>query len=410
MVLPPYKTPVRTSCLSTYDLSDHPVRRCPTTHPPWGGRLTTYPARALPVPDLTTHDPGSPAGDRILGSPGGKRTRPCAEQAAKRDSHYGLMLSAALALHAGLHGKHEGGAEGGASALVQPRGDDPPPLINADFSQFLGGTEPKLVVTEASPYLTQLSIQKVTDDAKLSAQYFDDTVIYFGLGGECQVDARAPCYKHELSDLKMGYAVMVRNGARHEITGKCAVAAAVVPSGNWNESAIEGDPAFAGFESPCLVGGTIGSATEHSWGPSFTLPQLRTTATGNTTAVPARKASETLAKKVHLNSGLVPGLVQLSVGIFAPGAQTEERIFEDATEVILPYSGSGCRVTATAKKHVSELDLFPSNAVVLHPGTAHTVSNPSDEPCETVHFLLVKTSDETLQRPHPKYGNSWGVP
>ena len=41
-------------------MSDHPVRRCPTTHPPWGGRLTTYPASALRVPDLTTH---LPAGD-----------------------------------------------------------------------------------------------------------------------------------------------------------------------------------------------------------------------------------------------------------------------------------------------------------------------------------------------------------
>ena len=103
MVLPPYKTPVRTSCLSTYDLSDHPVRRCPTTHPPWGGRLTTYPARALPVPDLTTHDPGSPAGDRILGSPGGKRTRPRRQPSASASRQVGRARGS-TSTHDEVHG------------------------------------------------------------------------------------------------------------------------------------------------------------------------------------------------------------------------------------------------------------------------------------------------------------------
>ena len=322
------------------------------------------------------------------------------------------MLSAALALHAGLHSKRdrEQQSMSGVNTLVQSHEHGTPPVITADFSSFLKGMDTKLVVTESSPYLTQVSIQRVTIDANVSAQYFDDTVVYFGLGGECEVDARAPCYKHELSPLNMGYAVMVRNGARHAISGKCTVAVAVVPSGNWNESAIENDPAFAGYESPCLVGGTIGSASEHSWGPSFTTPQLRTTATGNVTAVPARKASETLTKKVHLNSGLVPGLVQLSVGIFEPGAQTEQRRFEAATEIVMPYSGTGCHVTVMAKRKVSEIDLSPSKAVVLHPGTAHTISNPTGGPCETVHFLVAEPSDAKLQRPHPLYGDAWGVP
>jgi len=54
----------------------HPVRRCPTTHPPWGGRLTTYPASALRVADLTTHHPAGDTSHSDLRSPGGKRTRP----------------------------------------------------------------------------------------------------------------------------------------------------------------------------------------------------------------------------------------------------------------------------------------------------------------------------------------------
>ena len=57
----PLSLAVATSCFSTYDLATCPttgsLRWCPTTHPPWGGRLTTYPASALLVPHLTTHHP-----------------------------------------------------------------------------------------------------------------------------------------------------------------------------------------------------------------------------------------------------------------------------------------------------------------------------------------------------------------
>ena len=74
-----------------HTMSDHHVRRCPTTHPPWGGRLTTHPASALLVTGGSSDDPpttrrgtassqplrrGVPTRQRKAGGPGGSANRP----------------------------------------------------------------------------------------------------------------------------------------------------------------------------------------------------------------------------------------------------------------------------------------------------------------------------------------------
>ena len=167
---------------------------------------------------------------------------------------------------------------------------------------------------------------------------------------------------------------------RHFVHGDCVAATATVASGPWNE----GEPDDAMVPNPC--GGQAGA-----W------PLLRTTNTSALEAEPTAHESDLLRKRVHLRPGRVPGLLQLSVATFLPGAECEEHVHDTGTEVYLHFGGRGCHLRATeADGTRSEYDLYPHRFDALHPGTPHMAWNDANSSCENLNLMLADP-DEVLR-------------
>ena len=251
-----------------------------------------------------------------------------------------------------------------------PRAHD---FVNTD--RFLSGNDTQQVLADTVPHLRSFALLRVNRTAAHTMMAHvpgpNDTTLLFGLSGSCSVVADAPCPNVTSAKLRRGVAVLVRNGHKHWVHGNCVAATATVASGPWNENELD----LAMVPNRCDISAP---------------PVLRVTDTDAIKPEPTAHKSDLLSKRVHLRAGRVPGLLQLSVSKFQPGAVCEGHAHETGTEVYLHYRGRGCHLRATeADGAESEFDLYPHHFDALHPGTKHMAYNLNEtSSCENLNMML----------------------
>jgi len=242
-----------------------------------------------------------------------------------------------------------------------------------DTSSFHKGKLSHQVLSTGAPHLKGMVLHRVGAKSHQVTPYPADTTFYFGLTGNCTVEAETSCGKPSVARLTDGISVFVRNGAHHKVTGTCDFASASITSGPWRTLHVRSpDPAMV--PSPC---GTAGLSLLRMTNTSALKPE--STAHGK---------KDLLTKRVHLSHGRIPGLHRVSVVKFQPGAEYEE-MHNSASQVYLHLKGKGCKLRTTEKDGAkSEHDLYPSHFDVLHPGTASKAWNDADGPCENLNLVL----------------------
>ena len=256
------------------------------------------------------------------------------------------------------------------TAPSPPRAHD---FVNTD--RFLSGNDTQQVLADTVPHLRSFALLRVNKTAAHTMMAHvpgpNDTTLLFGLSGSCSVVADAPCANVTSAKLRRGVAVLVRNGHKHWVHGNCVAATATVASGPWDETELD----LAMVPNRCDISAP---------------PVLRVTDTDAIKPEPTAHKSDLLSKRVHLRAGRVPGLQQLSVSKFQPGAVCEGHAHETGTEVYLHYRGRGCHLRATeADGAESEFDLYPHHFDALHPGTKHMAYNLNEtSSCENLNMML----------------------
>ena len=246
-----------------------------------------------------------------------------------------------------------------------------------DTASFHKGKLSHQVLADGAPHLKAFELHRVGSKSHKASPSPADTTFYFGLGGNCTVEAETVCGKPSVAPLTDGISVLVRNGAPHMVSGQCEFAAATIASGPWRTKHVSApDPQMV--PSPCGAGG---------------LSLLRMTNTSALKPEATAHKSDLLSKRVHLSSGRIPGLHRVSIVKFMPGAKYEE-VHSSGSQVYLHLKGKGCKLRATEKDgSKSEHDLFPSQFDVLHPGTASKAWNDADGPCENLNLMLSDPSE-----------------
>ena len=244
-----------------------------------------------------------------------------------------------------------------------------------DTSSFHKGKLSHQVLSTGAPHLKGMVLHRVGAKSHQVNPRPADTTFYFGLTGNCTVEAETSCGKPSVARLTDGISVFVRNGSPHKVTGTCDFASASITSGPWrtlHRGRVE-DPAMV--PSPC---GTAGLSLLRMTNTSELKPE---------STVHGKK--DLLSKRVHLSRGRIPGVQRVSVVKFQPGAEYEE-MHSSASQVYLHLKGKGCKLRTTEKDGAkSEHDLYPSHFDVLHPGTASKAWNDAaDGPCENLMLVL----------------------
>lgn len=251
-----------------------------------------------------------------------------------------------------------------------------------DTANFHQGKLSHQVLAESAPHLKGFVLHRVGGKPHKVTPYPADTTFYFGLSGNCTVEADTSCGKPSVAPLLDGISVLVRNGANHRVSGHCDFAAATIASGPWRTTHVRA-PDAGMVASPCGTGG-------------ISLLRMTNTSLLKPESTAHGKGINQLSKRVHLSSGRIPGLKRVSVVKFMPGAEYEEQ-HNTASQVYLHLKGKGCKLSATETDGAkTEHSLFPSHFDVLHPGTASKAWNDADEPCENLNLVLANPADQEL--------------
>lgn len=253
-----------------------------------------------------------------------------------------------------------------------------------------GGFQKVLVQSGSTPYLERLSFRQLPPGPGAQVQgEADTTVLYFALNGSCLVGVPAT---GEREVIKRGGSVLVPPGVNHQVrsaeepskttinaapdlASRCTVLAVNLPSGSWTATA-QGT-SNSGATTAAVVAGLNSPFA------------LRVADTGHLQSEKTAHESDLLSKRVHVRKGVVPGLLQLSVARFAPGALCDEHQHPTAAEVYVNYSGSGCHVAAMdpVLGHV-EHDLTGGKVAIIKPGTLHTAWNDADGDCQNINIMI----------------------
>jgi hypothetical protein len=256
-----------------------------------------------------------------------------------------------------------------------------------DTTSFHKGKLSHQVLTKNAPHLKVFALHRLGGKGHLAGTWSEDlpakpsaadTSFYFGLSGNCTVEAETSCGIPSVATLHDGFSVLVRNGAPHTVSGQCVFAAATFTSGPWLAHHVSApDPNMV--PSPCGAGG---------------ISLLRMTKTASLKPLPTAQDSDLLSKRLHLANGRIPGLLQVSVAKFMPGAKSENNTYSTVSEVYLHLRGDGCKLRATERDgSQSEHALFPSHFDVLHPGTSHVAWNDGTGPCENLNLMLADPAE-----------------
>lgn len=251
------------------------------------------------------------------------------------------------------------------------------PEVAAFQSSNDSGFEKVLVESGQVPHLERLSFWLLPPGAGAHVRgEAETTIVYFSLNGSCTVSIPET---GEQEVIERGGSVLVPPGVHHQIRSGDALAepasttlAIRLPSGSWT-GAVQG-------QAPLAIGGASAVAAP---------PTLRVAKTERIPAEKTAHESDLLSKRVHVRKGLVPGLLQLSVARFSPGAICEEHEHPTAAEVYVNYSGSGCHVAVRDPiLGRVEHDLTGGKVAVIEPGTPHWAWNDAGGDCQNINLMI----------------------
>jgi len=262
------------------------------------------------------------------------------------------------------------GPSGEENSLLQHRAEDKQlsdyePFVYADgednaFVEVLPGKlwKRQLVGKGRVPYMNELSEYRLSSAGDVGVEVPEqDPAVYFGLEGRCTLSVGDA----ELIMVR-GAAATVFPGAKHHLSsGSCLVLHVGHDSkGNFS------------FGAPW-------PSQSYVFGDALTLPAVKTA-----------HVSDLLSKKVYLAHGVVPGLFQVSLARFAPGAECEEHFHETAAEVYVNFDGHGCHLQVQDKKGTPQIyNLSGGKVAIINPGTLHSAWNDaSAEACQNINMMM----------------------
>ena len=205
------------------------------------------------------------------------------------------------------------------------------------------------------PFLNELSLVKLEGVAPTDIEPAG-TVVRLGVAGHCKVQVGSV----QTLDFGRGESVTVLPGLQHTVLGNpggCTFLEFRVASGN--------------FSFPAGHGALKSD-----------VQQLQ--------SVPTAHNTDLLSKRVLISKGTVPGLFQLSIARFSPGAVCEEHSHATASEVYVNWDGPGCHVKAMdSRGSWNTYDLTSGKAAVLNPGTPHAAWNENKfASCYNVNMMV----------------------
>jgi len=253
-----------------------------------------------------------------------------------------------------------------------PAIEEPPPVAETPSEPFVfvdpatalafgiaPGVKKKDLITEGRvPYLTELvELELELGGEEASHTYSRDSAVYFGLQGDCELHLPGG----ESYSLEKGSAVTVfpdvlHNAAHSGGPERCKVLRVVTQSGRFT------------------------SASPVQAGSLESLPSVRTA-----------HESNLLSKKVYLGPKSVPGLFQVSLSRFAPGAECEQHRHRSAAEVYVNFDGSGCHLEMHDWQNPSKASVYNisgGKVAVVNPTTLHRAWNSAKGPCQSVNMMI----------------------
>lgn len=235
-----------------------------------------------------------------------------------------------------------------------------------------------LIGPDQVPFLTELShVLLERDGVRKEHQtvYPNSTAIYLGVNGSCQVELipKAEVAAMNIS-IKRGRSVTIFPGVKHRafLPGKrdfCKLVYIHVKSGDYSWSQLQ-DWITADYDA------LVDEPTAHD--------------------------DDKLSKRVFLRAGVVPGIFQLSIARFAPGAVCPEHSHKSASEVYINYYGPGCHMSADGPQgRERNFDLTGGRVAVLNPGTNHSAwNNHKNQPCWNVNMMIGDPNVKALSNNH----------
>jgi quercetin dioxygenase-like cupin family protein len=92
-----------------------------------------------------------------------------------------------------------------------------------------------------------------------------------------------------------------------------------------------------------------------------------------------------ILKKLLLTNGAVPGVTNLSQAAIDPGKSVEEHTHATMTEVFYVLSGE-----IQFYKGDEQIVAQAGDAVIIPPGTPHSLFNGNPEPCQLLYFGIAQ--------------------